>query len=109
MQPSLGTRPAPRKNTRKTNPRKNKTNKSQGAKKTARKAKKAKKKSDPTERIGANTKVFLGECDKEPWNPIPHSAKTRAAMDLVRKWRDEAPDDKMIRKAAIPSHLACLC
>ncbi|KAK4106971.1 hypothetical protein N658DRAFT_37157 [Parathielavia hyrcaniae] len=38
---------------------------------------------------------FLTACDREPWKAIPHSAKSRAALDLVRRWQ-EAPEDKII-------------
>jgi hypothetical protein len=58
-----------------------KKNKGRGS----RKGKKAKK--DVTaEQSRSNAASFLKECDKAPWNPIPHSAKSRAAMDLVKKW-----------------------
>ncbi|KAL2263920.1 hypothetical protein VTK26DRAFT_4301 [Humicola hyalothermophila] len=60
-----------------------------------RKAKKRKKK-DLTDKVRDNTAKFLRVYDRVPWNPIPHSAKTKAAMELVRQWNDEAPDDKII-------------
>jgi hypothetical protein len=58
-----------------------KNNKGRGS----RKGKKAKR--DATaEQTRSNAANFLKACDKAPWNPIPHSAKSRAAMDLVAKW-----------------------
>lgn len=46
----------------------------------------AKKKDDTVERMRENAGSFLRMCDKKPWEPVPHSAKTRATLDLVRKW-----------------------
>lgn len=43
-----------------------------------------------------NATKFLKECDAAPWNPVTHSSKTKAVMDLVRQWRDEAQADKII-------------
>ncbi len=37
-------------------------------------------------RIQTNASNFLRECDKKPWNPVPHSAKTAAALGLVKQW-----------------------
>ena len=50
------------------------------------KGRRAKTKKDDTEKIRSNAGAFLGACDKRPWDPIPHSAKTRATMALVNKW-----------------------
>ncbi|GAB1320862.1 DNA repair protein RAD16 [Madurella fahalii] len=44
----------------------------------------------------ANARAFLRRCDEEPWNPIPHGVKTRAALELVQKWQKEAPEDNII-------------
>ncbi|KAK3296331.1 SNF2 family N-terminal domain-containing protein [Chaetomium fimeti] len=72
------------------------------ARRGRRKAKKSKgrrakaKKDDAERRIRTNAGGFLRACDTKPWDPIPHSAKTRATMDLVNKWQKEAPDDKII-------------
>ncbi|KAH6627566.1 SNF2 family N-terminal domain-containing protein [Chaetomium tenue] len=60
------------------------------------KGRRARKKKDDIERIRGNAGVFLRECDKRPWDPIPHSAKTRETMALVNKWQQEALDDKII-------------
>jgi hypothetical protein len=43
--------------------------------------------SDATlQQIRTNAGLFLRACDAEPWKPIPHSAKTKATMELVAKW-----------------------
>jgi hypothetical protein len=48
---------------------------------------KAKAKKDASrELIQTNADGFLRECDKKPWEPVPHSAKTRATLELVSKW-----------------------
>ncbi len=44
------------------------------------------KKNGTIKRIQTNASNFLRECDKKPWNPIPHSAKTAATLDLVKQW-----------------------
>jgi hypothetical protein len=44
------------------------------------------KKDDAIEQIRTKAGDFLRACDKAPWDPIPHSAKTSAALDLVKKW-----------------------
>lgn len=49
-----------------------------------------------------NVQKFLAACDLQPWNPIPHSTKTKAALDLVRKWQAEAPNDKIISMCSFP-------
>ncbi|KAL2158191.1 hypothetical protein VTH06DRAFT_4759 [Thermothelomyces fergusii] len=54
------------------------------------------RKNNGIEQIRTNAGVFLKGCDAKPWDPVPHSAKTRAAMDLITKWQGEAPDDKII-------------
>jgi hypothetical protein len=38
------------------------------------------------EQIRTHAGNFLRACDKKPWDPIPHSAKTKAALGLVKKW-----------------------
>lgn len=40
----------------------------------------------PLELIRTNAGRFLRECDKKPWEPTPHSAKTKATLDLITKW-----------------------
>ncbi|KAK4146878.1 P-loop containing nucleoside triphosphate hydrolase protein [Dichotomopilus funicola] len=68
-----------------------------GGKKRAAKGKKRAIKGAGTLRhVGRNAGTFLRDCDKRPWEPIPHCAKTKAAIDLILKWHKEAPDDKII-------------
>ncbi|KAH6841188.1 SNF2 family N-terminal domain-containing protein [Chaetomium sp. MPI-CAGE-AT-0009] len=86
-QPRLGQRKKARR-------RKRKAKKGKKKKKNGRRAKVQKK--DDAERMRTYAGQFLQACDKKPWYPIPHSAKTRATMDLVNKWQAEAPDDKII-------------
>ncbi|KAK0716459.1 P-loop containing nucleoside triphosphate hydrolase protein [Apiosordaria backusii] len=60
---------------------------------------KIKKQKQPTvtvQHTRKNTAKFLKSADKTPWKPIPHSAKTKATIDLVNKWQSEAPNDKII-------------
>jgi hypothetical protein len=78
LQPRLA-RPKPAKKRKgKGKPRKGKGNKSRGAKAASDNA--------IEEQIRTHAASFLRECDKKPWDPIPHSAKTKAALDLVKKW-----------------------
>lgn len=51
---------------------------------------------DGIRQMRANAGIFLQKCDQQPWDPVPHSAKTRAALELVQKWQKEALDDKII-------------
>ncbi|KAK3944337.1 SNF2 family N-terminal domain-containing protein [Diplogelasinospora grovesii] len=46
--------------------------------------------------LHANAGKFLHKCDKAPWEPIPHSAKTKKTLELICEWQREAPDDKII-------------
>ncbi|AEO69639.1 uncharacterized protein THITE_2024961, partial [Thermothielavioides terrestris NRRL 8126] len=55
-----------------------------------------KKKDVAEEQIRIHAGAFLRACDQEPWEPIPHGAKTKATLDLVQRWQEEAPDDKII-------------
>ena len=57
-----------------------------GRKKNGRRSRQGAKKNDTTKRIQINASGFLRECDKKPWSPIPHSAKTAAALGLVKQW-----------------------
>lgn len=57
---------------------------------------------DVMARMHDNAGAFLRQCDEEPWNPVPHGAKTRATLELVQKWQNEAPDDKII--SGLPCH-----
>ncbi|KAK4152647.1 P-loop containing nucleoside triphosphate hydrolase protein [Chaetomidium leptoderma] len=78
--------------------RKGRRKANKGAKTKGRGSRKgAKAQKDATvEEIRAHARDFLRECDKKPWDPVPHSAKTSAAMNLVKKWQTEAPGDKII-------------
>ncbi|KAH6625089.1 SNF2 family N-terminal domain-containing protein [Chaetomium sp. MPI-SDFR-AT-0129] len=67
-----------------------------GRKRTAKGKKGAVKVAGSLKRVKRNAGAFLRECDKTPWEPIPHCAKTKAAIDLILKWHKEAPDDKII-------------
>ncbi|KAL2170578.1 hypothetical protein VTG60DRAFT_4591 [Thermothelomyces hinnuleus] len=80
------------KKTKKGGKRRNKAK--SGTKRSSQRAKS--KRNNEIEQIRTNAGVFLKECDARPWDPIPHSAKSRATMDLIAKWQDEAPDDKII-------------
>ncbi|AEO57331.1 hypothetical protein MYCTH_2117854 [Thermothelomyces thermophilus ATCC 42464] len=80
---------------KKTNKGGKRRNKSKsGTKRSSQRAKS--KRNNEIEQIRTNAGAFLKECDTRPWDPIPHSAKTRATMDLIAKWQEEAPDDKII-------------
>lgn len=79
LQPRL-TRPKPNKKRR----RAAKTRRRGAGRKSGPRTK-AKKDVTP-ELIKTNTAFFLRECDKKPWEPVPHGAKTRATLDLVSKW-----------------------
>ncbi|KAK0670666.1 SNF2 family N-terminal domain-containing protein [Cercophora samala] len=48
------------------------------------------------QRTRLNALKFLKKVDSCPWEPVPHSAKTKATIDLVNKWQNEAPTDKII-------------
>ncbi|KAK4124057.1 hypothetical protein N657DRAFT_440432 [Parathielavia appendiculata] len=66
---------------------KKKTSRKKGTE--SRKGRKAKKDLVRVEQIRNPAGDFLKAGDKEPWNIIPHGAKSRAALDLVRsgkKW-----------------------
>jgi hypothetical protein len=78
-------------------PRLGKRKKAQGRRGKAKKSKKGKQdkkgkvrqartKQDENEQIRSNASEFLKACDKRPWEPIPHSAKTKATMALVNEW-----------------------
>ena len=54
--------------------------------KKSRGSRRGAKKNGTIKRIQTNASSFLRECDKKPWSPIPHSAKTAAALGLVKKW-----------------------
>ena len=62
----------------------------------------AKKMTGKRSETHVNVGKFLAACDSQPWNPVPHSTKTKAALDLVRKWQAEAPDDKIISMHSFP-------
>ncbi|KAK4639790.1 hypothetical protein QC761_711460 [Podospora bellae-mahoneyi] len=90
-----------------------------GTKKKARRAKSGKKKRHPSKRrkatkannkggkqkrqtvqtvqqTRANTLNFMKGVDSHPWDPVPHSAKTKATLDLIDGWQSEAPEDKIM-------------
>jgi hypothetical protein len=71
-----------RKTAKKKRKAKGKPRKGNGSKGRGSKA----KKDNTLEQIRTHAGTFLGEYDKKPWDPIPHSAKTNATLELVKKW-----------------------
>lgn len=68
-------------------PRLSQQKKAQKRRKSKRgKGRRTKADKDGSRKIRTNAGEFLRACDESPWDPIPHSAKTRATMALVHKW-----------------------
>ena len=39
---------------------------------------------------------FLRKYDETPWERVPHSAKTKATLDTIKGWQEEAPEEKIV-------------